>query len=144
MKNIGKIAIILIVTCSGTDALASAVLSQADKSAPLFQANAEKQSVQAQVAEPESREKEDLPPSQKDAIACDQTSPIRTYKINYFTINTSWANDNAQVKFQFSVKYKFFNNDVQVLGRPLSLYFAYTQKSLWNVGQPSMPFEESN
>ncbi len=75
---------------------------------------------------------------------CNRPSPISAYKINYFTLNRFPDNDNAQVKFQFSVKYKFFNRDVFLLDHPLSLYLAYSQKSLWNVGQPSMPFEESN
>jgi outer membrane phospholipase A len=75
---------------------------------------------------------------------CNKKSPISTYKINYFTLNNWPNNDNAQVKFQFSVKYKFFDRDVSVEGRPLALYLAYSQKSLWNVGQVSMPFEESN
>ncbi len=79
-----------------------------------------------------------------DTSACNKKSPISTYKINYFTLNNWPNNDNAQVKFQFSVKYKFFDRDVSVWGRPLALYLAYSQKSLWNVGQNSMPFEESN
>jgi phospholipase A1/A2 len=78
------------------------------------------------------------------AKECNQPSPISTYKINYFTLNRFPDNQNVQVKFQFSVKYKFFNRDVSVFDHPLSLYLAYSQKSLWNVGQPSLPFEESN
>jgi outer membrane phospholipase A len=79
-----------------------------------------------------------------DNSDCNKKSPISTYKINYFTLNNWPNNDSAQVKFQFSVKYKFFDRDVPVAGRPLALYLAYSQKSLWNVGQNSMPFEESN
>lgn len=79
-----------------------------------------------------------------DNSDCDKGSPISTYKINYVTLNTWPTKANAQVKFQFSVKYKFLNRDVSLGGRPLSLYLAYSQKSLWNVGQDSMPFEESN
>jgi phospholipase A1/A2 len=75
---------------------------------------------------------------------CNKTSPISTYKINYFSLNSFPNNKNAQVKFQFSAKYKFFNRDIFIFKRPLSLYLAYSQKSLWNVGQESMPFEESN
>ena len=84
--------------------------------------------------------------TQEDTVdkECNRTSPISTYKINYFSLNSLPNNKNAQVKFQFSVKYKFFNRDVSVLDHPLSLYLAYSQKSLWNVGQESMPFEESN
>ncbi|HUI44577.1 MAG TPA: phospholipase A [Nitrospirota bacterium] len=144
MKNIVKIAVLLILTCAGTDALAAEVLPQADKSAPCLQPIAETQPADARGAEPAGREKEEPPPSPIEASACNKTSPISTYKINYFTINNWWTNENAQVKFQFSVKYKFFNRDISIQGRPLSLYFAYTQKSLWDVGQTSMPFEESN
>jgi outer membrane phospholipase A len=81
---------------------------------------------------------------ENDKKDCDKRSPISIYKINYFALNSLPNNTNAQLKFQFSVKYKFFNRDVSVGGRPLSLYLAYSQKSLWNVGQDSMPFEESN
>lgn len=144
MKNIVKIVVLLIVTCAGADALSAEVQSQVDRSASRLQANAEKQPAEAHGVEPTSREKEEPSPSPKEASTSDKISPISTYKINYFSINNWWTNDNAQVKFQFSVKYKFFDRDVQIQGRPLSLYLAYTQKSLWNVGQPSMPFEESN
>jgi phospholipase A1 len=79
-----------------------------------------------------------------DSSFCDKGSPISTYKINYVTLNNLPNNDNAQVKFQFSIKYKFLDRDIPVGGRPLALYLAYSQKSLWNVGQDSKPFEESN
>jgi phospholipase A1 len=81
---------------------------------------------------------------ENDDSECDTTPPITAYKTNYFSMNTLPNHENAQIKFQFSVKYKFFNRDYSVQGRPLSLYLAYSQKSLWNVGQESMPFEESN
>jgi hypothetical protein len=44
-----------------------------------------------------------------DKSNCDKRSPISTYKINYFALNNLPNNDNAQVKFQLSVKYKFFD-----------------------------------
>lgn len=75
---------------------------------------------------------------------CDRPSPISDYKINYFALNTWPTNDKAQVKFQFSAKYKFLDRDWSLQGRSLSIYLAYSQKSLWNVGKESMPFEESN
>jgi phospholipase A1 len=144
MRSSIKIAVLLIVTCAGTDVMAAGVPSRVDRSALHLQADTEKQAAEAQGVEPASREKEAPSSSPGEAGACDKTSPISTYKINYFTINNLWKNDNAQVKFQFSVKYKFFGRDVRIQGHPLSLYLAYTQKSLWNVGQSSMPFEESN
>ncbi len=79
-----------------------------------------------------------------DDSECAEASPISTYKLNYFTLNKLSNKESTQVKFQFSVKYKFLDRDISVQGRPLSLYLAYSQKSLWNVGQESMPFEESN
>ncbi len=75
---------------------------------------------------------------------CDKVSPVSTHKINYITVNNVGGKDNTQVKFQFSAKYKFLDKDFSVQGKPLSINFAYSQKSLWNVGQESMPFEENN
>ncbi len=93
---------------------------------------------------PESSQVENGKQQGNDKSECDKRSPISTYKINYFALNNLPNNDKAQVKFQLSVKYKFINRDISVGGRPLALYFAYSQISLWNVGQSSKPFEESN
>ncbi len=93
---------------------------------------------------PDSSEAENGKHQGNDRSECDKRSPIGIYKINYFALNSFPIHDKAQVKFQLSVKYKFFNRDYSLQGRPLALYLAYSQKSLWNVGQDSMPFEESN
>jgi phospholipase A1/A2 len=71
--------------------------------------------------------------------------PVSTHKVNYFSINHWPGNNNAQVKFQISMKFRVLEPNLYVLKYNLfPAYFAYTQKSLWNVGQHSMPFEESN
>lgn len=69
---------------------------------------------------------------------------ISTHKINYFVLNREPRDEQAQVKFQLSVKYKLFNYERQAGTGSIAPYFAYSQKSLWNVGRESMPFEESN
>jgi len=71
--------------------------------------------------------------------------PVSTHKVNYFAINHWPANNNAQIKFQISMKFRILEPNLYVLKYNLfPAYFAYTQKSLWNVGQQSMPFEENN
>ena len=60
------------------------------------------------------------------------------HKLNYFVLNSVPPNENAQVKFQISSRFQVTE------WRDYRLYFAYTQKSFWNIGKTSMPFEESN
>ncbi len=120
MGNIERSLILFIVLFAAADAFAQADIPPA--------------------APPVEQEKQ----QGADNTMSKKKSPISTYKINYFTLNNWPTNENAQVKFQFSVKYKFFDQDVSVWGRPLSLYLAYSQKSLWDVGQDSSPFEETN
>jgi phospholipase A1 len=71
--------------------------------------------------------------------------PVAAHKVNYFSLNRWPGNSNAQVKFQISMKFRVLAPDLYVLKYNLfPAYFAYTQKSLWNIGQKSGPFEESN
>lgn len=46
---------------------------------------------------------------------------------------------STQVKFQFSIKYDFWPSTSRH-----TVYFAYTQKSLWDLYDESSPFRESN
>lgn len=72
-------------------------------------------------------------------------NPFSAHKINYFSINHWPWDTNAQVKFQLSMKLRVLQPDLYILKYNLfPAYVAYTQKSLWNVGQNSTPFEESN
>jgi len=72
-------------------------------------------------------------------------SPVSTYKTNYFAINNWPWNKAAQAKFQLSMKFSVLKPDLYIFNRNyFPAYVAYTQKSLWNIGQPSAPFEESN
>lgn len=125
MGNIGRSIILLVALFACAVARAAYAVAQ-DEILP--------ESSQAQNGKQQGNDKSDG----------NKRSPISTYKINYFALNNLPNNDNAQVKFQLSVKYKFFDRDLSVGGRPLSLYLAYSQISLWNVGQSSKPFEESN
>jgi phospholipase A1/A2 len=71
--------------------------------------------------------------------------PVSAHKTNYFSLN-HWPGDNdAQMKFQISMKFRVLQPNLYVLKYDLfPAYIAYSQKSLWNVGQRSMPFEESD
>ena len=72
-------------------------------------------------------------------------SPVAEHKVNYFSMNRWPGNNNAQAKFQISMKFRVLKPNLYILEHNIfPAYFAYTQKSLWNVGQQSMPFEESN
>lgn len=66
------------------------------------------------------------------------------HKLNYIIINEPFS-ANSQVKFQISAKFRVFEGNFNYFRRNyFPLYVAYTQKSFWNVGKPSMPFEENN
>ena len=70
---------------------------------------------------------------------------FRPHKLNYFIANGLPGDPAAQVKFQISAKYQVFEGNFKVFKRNyFPLYMAYTQKSFWNVGIPSAPFEENN
>ncbi len=63
---------------------------------------------------------------------------FEAHKLNYFILNGLPPNDNAELKYQISAKFQI------VEFTDYHLYFSYTQKSFWDIGKPSMPFEESN
>jgi len=90
----------------------------------------------------------DVSSQKKEAIdtgrSADKSSPLSAHKINYFTANRIPTNSEAQIKFQISAKYRILNWEGSVPGGTISPYFAYSQKSLWNYGKASKPFEESN
>jgi outer membrane phospholipase A len=71
--------------------------------------------------------------------------PVSAHKVNYFSINNWPGNENAQLKYQISMKFRLLEPNLYVLKYNLfPAYFAYSQKSLWNISQQSGPVEESN
>jgi phospholipase A1 len=58
------------------------------------------------------------------------------HRANYFITGLT---KETQVKFQFSIQYDFWPSTGHH-----TVYFAYTQKSLWDLYDPSSPFRESN
>lgn len=67
------------------------------------------------------------------------------HKLNYFITNGLPGDPAAQVKFQISAKYQVFEGNLKIFKRNyFPLHMAYTQKSFWNIGIPSAPFEENN
>jgi phospholipase A1 len=71
--------------------------------------------------------------------------PVSAHKVNYFSTNSWPGNESAQVKFQISMKFRLLEPNLYVLKYNLfPAYVGYTQKSLWNSGKKSMPFEETN
>jgi len=70
---------------------------------------------------------------------------VSAHKVNYFSIDRWPGEKTAQVKFQLSMKFRLLEPNLYVLRYNLfPAYIGYTQKSLWNEGRPSMPFEETN
>ena len=74
------------------------------------------------------------PDAPADAAA--QLDLLTFYKDNYFLTGFT---DSTQVKFQFSAKFDIWPNH-----GPHAVYFAFTQKSLWNIYRKSQPFQENN
>ena len=71
--------------------------------------------------------------------------PVSAHKVNYFSIDHWPSNSRAQVKFQISMKFRVLEPNLYVLKYNLfPAYVGYTQKSLWNEGRSSRPFEETN
>lgn len=71
--------------------------------------------------------------------------PVSAHKTNFFSVNRWPADENAQVKYQISMKFRVLEPNLYVLKYNLfPVYFAYTQQTLWNVGRKSMPYEETN
>lgn len=83
--------------------------------------------------------------SQSKCIGGKQDSPVFAHKVNYISLNQWPGNNSAQIKFQISMKFQVLRPDLYVFKYDFfPAYVAYTQKSLWDVGQSSMPFEESD
>ncbi|HMJ12757.1 MAG TPA: phospholipase A, partial [Polyangiaceae bacterium] len=84
----------------------------------------------ASAADPEAATRPSLPQAGIDLLTFHRT--------NYFI---SGFSEQTQVKFQFSFKYDLWPNRT---GH--AVYFAYTQKSLWDLWSfsRSSPFRESN
>ena len=81
------------------------------------------------------------------AAALVQTPYAKAWKLDYRIILTGYKDnyiitgfsDTTEVKFQFSLKFDLRPNHTNH-----SVYFGYTQKSLWNLYETSSPFVDSN
>ena len=73
-----------------------------------------------------------------------QDSPFQAYKANYLLYNPG----ETEIKFQFSLEIPIFTwqpTKERRLVNPLTkLYAGYTQKSFWDIGEPSAPFSDHN
>ena len=76
------------------------------------------------------------PKQDAPANAAAELDLLTFYKDNYFLTGFT---DATEVKFQFSAKFDIWPNR-----GPHAVYFAFTQKSLWNIYRRSQPFQESN
>jgi outer membrane phospholipase A len=65
------------------------------------------------------------------------------YEPVYVAVGTD---GDSTAKFQLSLKFRFFNEKAGLARRMRfleDLYFGYTQTSLWDVGAPSSPFDDT-
>lgn len=70
---------------------------------------------------------------------------FQPHKLNYFVTNGLPGDPAAQIKFQISAKFRVFEGNFNYLeNNVFPLYFAYTQRSFWDIGKPSAPFGENN
>ena len=97
------------------------------------------------LSSPENALLAEQPQTEAESLDKRADGPVSAHKVNYFAIDNWPGKTASQVKFQLSMKFRMQKPDVNVHGYDLfPIYFAYTQKSLWDVGRPSMPFEETN
>lgn len=66
---------------------------------------------------------------------------ISVYEPIYFAVG---SNEKTNAKFQFSFKYRFFGPSGNIPEWWRELYFGYTQTSLWNLSDPSLPFYDTS
>ncbi len=79
-----------------------------------------------------------------DGAQVGEQSPLSINEPMYFVVGGS---GDTKARFQLSLKFRIFDDDGLVAG-PLpflrSLYFGYTQTSLWNLEEEDRPFEDSS
>ncbi len=137
------ILLILMFFAGGADAAELLVQDGSEEAIQQIDTTSQPQDVNNPESTATAEQKQNV--SQDKQIAEKTSSPVSTHKVNYFAINNLPWNDKAQVKFQISMKFQILKPDLYVFKSNIfPAYFAYTQMSLWNVGQPSAPFEESN
>lgn len=77
-----------------------------------------------------------IPSAEKPTSVMPELDLLTFYKDNYFLTGFTSA---QEVKFQFSAKFDLWPNR-----SPHAVYFAFSQKSLWNIYQTSQPFLEND
>ena len=96
---------------------------------------------------PEGRSSSELEqsPEREGHAAANTVKPVVAHRTNYVSIdNLPWT-DTAQVKGQISMKFRLLDPRLYVRRYNLfPAYVGYTQTTLWNVGQRTTPFEETN
>lgn len=66
---------------------------------------------------------------------------ISAYEPIYFAVG---AHEKTTARFQFSFKYRFFGPAGNIPEWWRELYFGYTQTSLWDLDDPSLPFYDTS
>ena len=138
-------AALLIVTLFPGYADAVGLLVQDDSQKALHQTDTASQPQEADHSESAALPDQEQKLSLDEQIVKKTDRPVAAHNTNYFAIDNLPGSAKAQVKFQISMKFRLLTPNLYVLKYNFfPAYFAYTQMSLWNAGQSSMPFEESN
>jgi phospholipase A1 len=124
---------------------AGELLVQEDSAKAVQQADTTSQPEEANAPEDALPAEQQLKSLQSTDFGKKTNSPVAEHKVNYFSLNHWPGNNNAQAKFQISMKFQVLQPNLYVLKHNIfPAYVAYTQMTLWNVGQQSRPFEESS
>jgi len=92
-----------------------------------------------EAIEPGPRPETEAPLSRTAAFA----EALSGYEPVYLAVG---ADSDSSAKFQLSLKFRFFNEKAGLARRMRfleDLYFGYTQTSLWDLGAPSSPFDDT-
>jgi outer membrane phospholipase A len=141
-----KVAVTLLtLMCFAVDAAAVERLVQDDPEKAIQRTDTACQPQEVNNTESTAPTGQDQKLSQDEQIVRKTDSAVAAHKLNYIGIYTSHGNDQSQVKFQISMKFRLLTPNLYVFRYNFfPAYIAYTQKSLWNTGHQSMPFEEND
>jgi phospholipase A1/A2 len=138
------IVVISVLFCAANGD-AGELLVQEDSAKAVQQADTASQPEETNAPEDALPAEQQLKSPQNTDFGKKTASPVAEHKVNYFSLNHWPGNNNAQAKFQISMKFQVLEPNLYVLQHNIfPAYVAYTQKTLWNVGQQSRPFEESD
>ena len=116
-----------------------AALAMGLSAAPLFAQSSAPQATNAAERKTGQPGKGAAPDQTAEALKPEDAPELDLLTFHRSTYFISGFTERTQAKFQFSFKYDFWPSTSHH-----TVYFAYTQKSLWDIFDRSSPFRESN